>query len=70
MRLALALSLALATPVAAQEMTAAERDAFRAEVRAYLLENPEVIMEAVAILQEREEQEAAAADLAAVMMDH
>ena len=62
MRLALALSLALATPLAAQEMTDAERDAFRAEVRAYLLENPEVIMEAVAILQQREEQEAAAAD--------
>ena len=63
MRLALALSLALAAPVTAQDMTVQERDAFRAEVRAYLLENPEVIMEAIAILQQREELQAAQADL-------
>ena len=52
MRTAIALSLALAAPpLDAQEMTDAEREAFRAEVRAYLLENPEVIMEAVGVRQ-------------------
>jgi len=47
-------SLMLAGPVAASnltEMTDDERAAFRAEVRAYLLENPGVIMEAVAALE-------------------
>lgn len=55
-----ALSL-LAAPVAA-EMTEDERAEFRAEVRAYLLENPEVIMEAVAILEQREAAAEAQAD--------
>jgi len=48
---------ALATPASALDLTSmseAERDAFRAEVRAYLLDNPEVIMEAVAVLEERQ----------------
>jgi len=44
-------------------MSQAEREDFRAEVRAYLLENPEVIMEAIAVLQAREEEQAAAADI-------
>jgi len=35
-------------------MTPEERDAFRAEVKAYLLENPEVLVEAMGVLQERE----------------
>jgi protein-disulfide isomerase len=43
----------LALPVAA-EMTTEERDALRAEIRAYLVENPEVLVEAMAVLQERE----------------
>ena len=49
-RLALPARAFLATPVAALDvdaMTNAERDAFRTEVRAYLLENPEVLMEAI-----------------------
>ena len=57
-RLAFPLLLALGTPLAALDiaaMTDAERDAFRAEVRAYLLENPEVLMEAIGILQQRED---------------
>ena len=42
-------------PAAAQsDMTDAERDAFRAEVRAYLLENPEVLLEAMEVLEARE----------------
>jgi len=62
MRLALPFALALATQAGAQTMTDAQRADFRAEVRAYLLENPEVIMEAVEILQAREQQAAAVAD--------
>jgi protein-disulfide isomerase len=50
--------LTLATPLAAldlQTMTDAEREMFRAEVRDYLLENPEVLMEAIDILQQRQD---------------
>ncbi len=43
----------LATPALA-EMTPAERVAFRDEVRAYLLENPEVLVEAMTVLQDRQ----------------
>jgi protein-disulfide isomerase len=43
-------------------MTNEERALFRAEVRAYLFENPEVIMEAVEILQNREAESQAQAD--------
>lgn len=42
------------------EMSEAERAAFQAEVKAYLLENPEVLIEAMDVLQSR--QDAAAAD--------
>ena len=65
-RLALPLALAtsIATPALAQEMTGAEREAFRAEVRAYLLDNPEVIMEAVGLLEAREREAQLAADRA------
>jgi protein-disulfide isomerase len=44
-----------ATPLAAQsmDMSAEDRAAFRAEVRAYLMENPEVIFEAVAEFERR-----------------
>lgn len=55
-RLALGLALGLAAlPVQAQEMTEAERLILRAEIRAYLLENPEVLVEAMGVLQERED---------------
>lgn len=67
LRHALAFALCLATPLAALEldqMTDAERDAFRAEVRAYLLDNPEVLMEAISILEQRETAAQAAADIA------
>lgn len=53
-----ALALAAALPALAEgltDMTAAEREAFRAEVRAYLMENPEVLMEAIAVLENREQ---------------
>ena len=43
-------------------MSDAEKDAFGAAVREYLLENPEVLMEAIEILEARQAEEAAAAD--------
>ena len=62
-------ALGLAPPVQAldlEAMSEAERDAFRAEVRAYLLENPEVLMEAIGVLEAREEAAQAAGDVALV----
>ncbi|TDL84171.1 DsbA family protein [Palleronia sediminis] len=61
----LALSLALAAgPAAAFDidaMTEAERESFGAEVRDYLLENPQVLIEALGVLEQREQQAQAAA---------
>jgi protein-disulfide isomerase len=60
------LALSLAGPAQALDpaaMSDEERAAFRAEIRAYLLENPEVIMEAVAVLEQRQQEEAARADV-------
>lgn len=66
---ALLLAAALAIPGAAHAqsfdpdtMSAAEKEAFGKAVRAYLLENPEVIMEAVNVLEQREQQAAQARD--------
>lgn len=60
-----ALALALASPALAQsKLTDAERSDFRAEVRAYLMENPEVLMEAIAVLEDRRNADAAANDIA------
>jgi protein-disulfide isomerase len=61
-----ALMATLATGAFAQdlkEMTAEERALFRAEVRSYLFDNPEVIMQAVEILQNREAESQAQADI-------
>lgn len=61
---ALALSLT-ATSVAAFDpanMSDAERQAFRDEVRAYLMENPRVIIEAVQLLEQREAEQKAEQD--------
>lgn len=54
---ALATGLALAGPAQSfdlTDMSDAEREAFRSEIRAYLLDNPEVIMEAVAVLEQQQ----------------
>ena len=58
LRYALPLTLALATPAVADitDMSDAERAAFRQEVRAYLLENPSVLMEAIAVLEGQQQQ--------------
>ena len=44
------------------EMTDAERATFRDEVKQFLLENPEVITEAMQVLQDRQDQAAASQD--------
>lgn len=72
--LSFALGLGLATAAAAtdiDQMTDAEREAFGAEVRAYLLENPEVLIEAYNVLEQRQAQAEAVADrnLAQANMD-
>jgi protein-disulfide isomerase len=45
-------------------MTDDERATFREEIRAYLLENPEVLMEAIGVLEQREAMAQAEADKA------
>lgn len=62
------LAMSVALPAAA-EMTQAERDDLRKEIRAYLLENPEVLVEAMNELQAREDKAAANRD-AQVLQDH
>ena len=66
-RLALGLILGLASlPALAEDkpsMSEAERQALRDEVRAYLLEHPEVLIEAMDILQKREEDASLARDV-------
>lgn len=62
---ALGLCAALAAPAAAFDITAmseAERSEFRAEIRAYLMDNPEVLMEAIGVLESRQAEAQAAAD--------
>lgn len=62
----------LTGPLAAldlNKMTDAERAAFQGEIRAYLLENPEVIMEAVAVLEERQAGQQADADASLVRVN-
>ena len=58
--------LTLAAPMAAafdiESMSEGERAAFRSEVRDYLLEHPEVLMEAISVLEERRERDAVALD--------
>ncbi len=48
------LSAGAANATDPEELTLSEREAFRAEVRAYLLENPEVLMEALDVLEQRQ----------------
>lgn len=65
--LALIAALALGGAAQAEEidfgnMTPEQEAAFGLKVREYLLNNPQVIMEAVAVLEQRENQQQAAAD--------
>jgi protein-disulfide isomerase len=64
---ALMLMTGPAVAIDLDDMTDAERTAFRAEVRSYLLENPEVLMEAIAVFEDRvAASEAEAAQMALV----
>ncbi|APX11248.1 DsbA family protein [Tateyamaria omphalii] len=64
---ALAASLALpAFALDLNNMTDEERQIFREEVRAYLMDNPQVIMDAVQVLEERQATAQAQADLSLV----
>lgn len=70
--LSAAMMVGAALPAAAFDLTSmseAEREAFRAEVRAYLLDNPEVIMEAVSVLEDRQAAQAAQDDLTLVQVN-
>ncbi|WP_299041359.1 DsbA family protein [uncultured Tateyamaria sp.] len=63
---AAALALTLGLPAQAldlSQMTEEERQIFREEVRAYLMDNPQVIMDAVRVLEERQAAAQAQADL-------
>lgn len=67
-----ALAATLALPGGAadlKELTDAERAQFRTEVRSYLMENPEVIMEAIELLQAREAQAQEQADFTLVSVN-
>ena len=66
---AAALALGLALPAHALDLdnlSEAERATLHDEIRAYLLQNPEVIMEAVAVLEERQNDGQAQADEALI----
>jgi protein-disulfide isomerase len=70
---ALAATALLAGPAAAFDITAmseAEKAAFREEIRAYLLENPEVLMEAISVLENREQAEAIETDKRLLAANH
>lgn len=58
-----ALTAAPATALDLSSMSDAERAALRAEIRAYLLDNPEIIVEAVGLLEAREAEAQARADM-------
>jgi len=60
---ALALLAGPAQAVDLSQLTDGERAAFRAEIRSYLMENPEVILEAVQLLEQRQADAEARADL-------
>lgn len=65
---ALSLGLLASTATASDltNLSDAERDALRAEMRAYLLDNPEVLMEAIAVLEDRQANQQNLADVALV----
>lgn len=62
---ALALGMA-ASPAAAEEFSADQKAAIDAQIRAYILDNPEVIVEAMQVLEERRKRDEAMADSAMI----
>ncbi|WP_224823493.1 DsbA family protein [Cognatishimia sp. MH4019] len=61
--LAASLIASQATAFDVATMNDAERQAFRAEIRSYLMENPEVLMEALGVLEERQAEAQAQGDV-------
>lgn len=64
--------MALTAPAQAFDITNMsedERTALRAEIRSYLLDNPEVIMEAVSILEQRQNEAQAMSDVEMVQLN-
>lgn len=57
---------AFAQSVDLTDMSAEERAAFRAEVRAFLLDNPEVLMDAMQVLEQRQAAQQTQADAALI----
>lgn len=51
-----------AAPALAQDMSPEEKAAINAQIRAYILENPEIIVEAMQVLEQREQAAQANAD--------
>lgn len=63
----IALAFGLAAPAQAfdlTQMTEAERDAFRTEIRSYLLENPQVLIEAMDVLEAQQQKAQTITDVA------
>ncbi|MDK3016296.1 DsbA family protein [Pseudodonghicola flavimaris] len=67
---ALALLAGQAQATDLTQMTDDERAAFRIEVREYLMDHPEVILEAVTLLEQRQAEAAEQADLDLVQANH
>ncbi len=65
LRLTLLAAALLSGPAAADviDMSEQERAAFRQEVRDYLIENPEVLMEAIGVLEQRQAEAQAQSDV-------
>lgn len=60
------LTASLASATDLENLTDGERQALRAEIRSYLLENPDIIVEVIGILERRREQDDAKAALSLV----
>lgn len=62
LRLLSVLALTIPAATAAQDLTPAQQDAVDARIRAYLLENPEIIIEALDVLEARQAEQRAESD--------
>lgn len=61
-RLLAVLLIIFAAPVTAQELSPEQKAAVDAQIRAYILENPEIIVEAMQVLEQREQEAQANSD--------
>lgn len=59
-----------AAPASAEEFSAAEKAEIESTVRAYLLENPEIIIEAMQVLEQRQQAQAQSADIEMIAANH